>query len=483
MKKNLERRPFHRWALGLSVIVVAIVGELVMVRQAVAAPPSRIDPRRSLVVTDLTILARFPLERVLNQLVYQSRIPGLTALELFHQWWDTQNPRPGQGFGLCCDDTVDATGSPVINGFPYSCRPAPSEGVQASTDPFADPDSNLNAYLPVGLFNRFDLAPSDGSHCGEYRIVYAKRSGMSDALARNLVIFEAVLPNPHPKQGLKGCKKIVNFWAGLTQLDDVNQRADQLESFYFYGSRGVPPVVHVDHYGGNGASLGQVRTNQFLKAPAFTWSLREFKLVRSCSGKVCTALRFIPVTDKSNPFGPLFQPNATHPEAGNFQEFFPTQVEGLAAGSLTAIDAEAPDAYNTAQSQASGTTENDYAAQFSAEPSALRASIQAQLAALGSSLTPDEIVLRAQALSCAGCHRFNNNVAVGGGLIWPSSLGFTHVTERETETIDGQLGFRISPALVAVFLPHRQQILENYLNNKPLKTKKPKDPIGVFRVH
>jgi hypothetical protein len=45
----------------------------------------------------------------------------------------------------------------------------------------------------VGLFNRFDLAPFDGSHCGEYRIVYAKHSGIANSLARNMIIFEAAL--------------------------------------------------------------------------------------------------------------------------------------------------------------------------------------------------------------------------------------------------------------------------------------------------
>ena len=105
------------------------------------------------------------------------------------------------------------------------------------------------------------------------------------------------------------------------------------------------------------------------------------------------------------------------------------------------------------------------------------------MTALGSTLTPDQIVLRAQALSCAGCHRHNNNVDIGGGLVWPSSIDFTHVTEREPETVDGQVRFRISNALINEFLPHRKQILEDYLNDKPLKVKGPKDPIGGRRVH
>ena len=43
---------------------------------------------------------------------------------------------------------------------------------------------------------------------------------------------------------------------------------------------------------------------------------------------------------------------------------------------------------------------------------------------------------------------------------------FTHVTERQTETIDGQTAFVISPALKNVFIPQRERIMEDYLNDK-----------------
>ncbi len=49
-----------------------------------------------------------------------------------------------------------------------------------------DPDSPDGMH-PVGLFNRFDLAPADGANCGEYRIVYAKNS--SSPLDRMTMIF------------------------------------------------------------------------------------------------------------------------------------------------------------------------------------------------------------------------------------------------------------------------------------------------------
>jgi hypothetical protein len=459
-----------------------------------------IDPRRSLVVTEKAILSRFPFARVMDQLVDQSGVADLTPLDLFHQWWDTQNPHPSLGLGPHCTDQVDGGGNPILNGFPYTCRPQPAEGGQITSDPFEDPDTNPDAYIPIGLFNRFDLAPSGGAHCGEYRIVYAKRSGIDNGRERNLLIFEAILPNPQPDQGLAGCKKIVDFWAKLSKEDDVEKRANELETLYFKGLGNVEPVVHVRHYGDNSLKAGQVRTNQFMQPETAVWSLREFKLIRTCNRTGCTAMQFIPVTNKVNPFGPLHipDPSLVHPKAAGYQEYFVTQLQinkdevnesrkGLAAEDPSDIRFDVPDPYNTGQSQASGSQENNYLLHFTSlmppTPTPFRSAIQAELDDLDSKLTPDEIVLRAETQSCAGCHQLLNNVAIGGGFTWPPSLGFTHVTERAVEVVDNQERFRISPALLDVFLPQRQQIMEEYLNNKLKKPQNPKDTLSRRKTH
>jgi len=403
-----------------------------------------VDTRRSLVVTEQTILARFSFQRVMTQLAAQSGVPGATALSLFQQWWDTQNPAPGTTSGPHCNDQVDPSGNSVINGYPYLCR-AGAEGAQSTCDPFAA--NSACAYIPIGLFNRFDQAPESGAHCGEHRIVYAKQSGIASTSDRNLVIFEAVVPNPHPQQGIKGCQQIVDAWADLSKQNNnnINTRADALEDFYFDGQGVVGPVVSITNFGDNALGVGQIRTNQFVNTTT-GWSLREFKLMRTCSGASCSAVRFIPVTNKNNAYGPLFAPGSTLAAAATFGTFFPTQVASLAASSIPGIDIATPDVYNTAQSQASGSTaaEMRYADQLTSAASPLRTDIQTALTNIGSSLTPDDIAKRAMAQSCAGCHRLNNNVDLGGGLIWPASLGFTHVTERETETVSGEVRFKIS---------------------------------------
>jgi hypothetical protein len=441
-----------------------------------------LDIRRSLAVTEQPILDRFSFQRVLEALVAESGVPGLTASALFQQWWDTQNPAEVAGPAPHCNDSSDPLLGTTLNGFPYFCRPYPAEGYQSSCDPFA-PASPCK-YVPIGLFNRFDMAPEDGSHCGEHRIVFAKESGISATNDRNLLIFEATLANPQPQKGLKGCKLIAETWAKLSKEADVEVRADALEEFYFEGHGDEPPVVSLAHFGDNALGVGQIRTNQFVMTTS-GWSLREFKLLCTRTNGVCTALRFVPHTNRNNPFGGLFEPSSTHASAAAFRAFFPTQVASLAGASLAAVDMNISPEFDSGQSQASGTTaaEMKYLERLSYDESELRTAITTQLATLGSSLTADDIALRAQAMSCAGCHRLNNSVAIGGGLTWPSALGFVHVTERETETIDGVTRQRISDALVNEFLPHRKSVIEDFLNDKPRPSKGPKCPIGGRHSH
>lgn len=157
--------------------------------------------------------------------------------------------------------------------------------------------------MAVGIFNRFDLAPVDGSDCGEYRIVFARRGFVAgERLNRNLVIFEANLRNPHPERGLNGCVRIAEFWRGLSSDSDVQSRARKLHDFYFEGLPGFLPVVHPSNYGARTDRKGQIRSNQFLQTK---WMMREFKLAPgACSeGKAC---EIMPTTDKTTPPASLF---------------------------------------------------------------------------------------------------------------------------------------------------------------------------------
>lgn len=419
-------------------------------------PPVPLDIRRSLAVTEKSILARFGGRRVFSRLVADQGGVGFTPEQLFRQLWDTQNPAPGQpdlpGMPHCTDQ------GNTLNGFPYVCRP--SEGGQALPTSVI----NLDSYAAVGLYNRFDLAPVDGAHCGEYRIVLAKLP-FTPAL-RNFIIFEAVLPNPHPELGLEGCRPVASFWGGLSAEADARVRADKLEAFYFTGLPGFEPVVGMNHYGNNPMSLGQVRTNQFLQggpnAPPVPWMMREFKLVSDCTSQPSCTLKFLPATVKTNPFGGLFNPASTDPRAAAFQSHFVTQVAGLAVNDLNRFNYAVPDTFNAGQSDSrTPGVADDYLAQLGPGPSPFHAAIGQELARVGSTLTPRDVVARAQALSCGGCHQRNSGRPVGGGLTWPASANFVHSTENDDPADPGR--FAISPALRDQFLPLRKAVLERFL--------------------
>jgi hypothetical protein len=460
---------------------------------------SNIDMHRSLVVTEQPILAGFTFKRVMQQLVGQSGVPRLTALELWRQLWDTQNPKPGLGLGANCDTQQDAFGNPVINDYPYVCRTA-FEGREVDVDPFTKPGKNPAEYIPIGLFNRFDLAPENGAHCGEHRIVFARRSGITEAANRNLLIFEFNLRNPRPAEGLGGCREIVQFWADLSTLNDLSARAKKLEGFYF-GTDAHGPVVHINNLGLNSLGVGQIRTNSlmgFATTSPKVWMMREFQLSTACSTAAARCLKAVPVTVKTNPFGPLFSSAVSSPprQAEFQQAFIETEVARLAASTLGGIDFKVADSFNTAQSVSSGSTENNYVSQLGTS-GAFHAAIQAKLTAIGSGLLPEHIAARAQALSCAGCHRLNAraklddpstpdpalNPDLGGGLTWPASLGFVHVAENLTDTEGGVTRFRLSPALHKEFLPARKRVMDEYLDNRRTAGGGPTDPIGGRRVH
>ncbi|KFE67516.1 hypothetical protein [Hyalangium minutum] len=427
-----------------------------------SSSPRTIDPRRSLAVTDESILAQFSFQSVMQQLVTQAGVAGVDRMTLFRQLWDTQNPAPGLNLGPHCDDVRDGALQPIFNGYPIDCPRA--EGLETQIDPFSNPTTNAQAYIPIGLFNRFDLAPASGANCGEYRIAFGKRGGFG----RNLLIFEAVLPNPHPEQGLEGCRPVVEFWAGLsTPTRTSADRATALRNFYFTGLAGFLPVIHLDNYGNRATgATGQLRTNQFMDS---TWNLREFKLKKTC-GTSCT-LRWMPATDKTNPAGTLFDPASPHALADDFRAaFLATEVSRLALNDINRFNMVVADKFNSGQSEVEFGGDTDYDSIFGGA-SAFRTSIQSKLTSIGSTLTPDHIVRRAQALSCAGCHQLSNGrdlgfrTGSGSTIPWPNSLGFTHVSEQLREpSPDGGNRFVISPALTDVFLPHRKQVFEDFLN-------------------
>jgi hypothetical protein len=400
----------------------------------------------------------FNMNAVLQQLLTQAGASTETPTELLRRLWDTYNDTPNARFTEPFAPHCGAS----LNGYPLEC-PRTGDGDLADPLNGAKPSD----FIPVALFNRFDLAPKDGSHCGEYRIIYW--TGATQNFGT--VIFEAQMPNPHPECGIEACRPIAKFWRSLASAPSEASLGKALRSFYFDGLPGFRPAVHVNNYGLDakggstyGASGGQVRVNTISSGP---WQLREMHLGRGTSlvKGGGTRLFFQPVTDKNNPFGELFDFGSALPTAASFRTDFTSggsssQVAQLASGDVNLIGMSILDAYNAGQStsQNAFSTPDDYVQNL--PPGANNPFTQAIAAAVppGSGLSPENIVDRATTQSCAGCHQISNGRQLGGGIRWPNSGtqsfgAFVHV---------GPAG-DVSEALHCVFLPHRQSVLSGFL--------------------
>lgn len=437
-----------------------------------------IDPRKSLAVTDQAILSSFSLFETMNTLMQRGGSASTSftdTRDLFRMWWDTQNEHahlqfPDDSLLHHCDD-------PLREAFPgsYACPRAEGEEATLTNNPF---DSAVKdhgqGYIAIGLFNRFDLAAVDGSDCGEYRIVFGRNSGRTNRFDRNLLIFEASLPNPNPAQGLLGCLPVAKFWHDLGTMS-VSARAAALHSFYFDGLPGFSPVVDPANYGAGPSKKGQIRTNQFMAplptrpAVAQDWMLREFKMTQRCISSTSCTLRIVPSTVKTNPFAGLF--GGTNTLSLDFQnDFVNNQVALLAEPDINRFNYFPPERFNSRESDEQEVfSPSNYRTQTSP---AFLAAIAAKLASIpNTTVTATQIVNRAMALSCAGCHflspQSSNNDIGGGQVAWPLSMGFTQISEQNADVETGPDGsrFGISLALKNVFLPHRQAVLATFLEN------------------
>jgi hypothetical protein len=223
------------------------------------------------------------------------------------------------------------------------------------------------------------------------------------------------------------------------------------------------------------------------------WELREFQSDVQCDGGGCK-LYSKPVSVKNNPFFQLFDIASTDPLAPGFQASFTSpsgasQVVSLAATdpnivtNLNIIAMNIENKFNAGQSLSDNPSEA-YGPQFQPGPDPFHDAVQNELTTIGSGLTPENIVARAEAESCKGCHELSNGAPIGGGLTWPASNKFTHVNEDGTR----------SPALRCVFLPHRQAVGIGYLqacgsNPKPIVPGDPecssfagKGPVGGGKI-
>ncbi len=360
-----------------------------------------------------------------------------------------------------------------------------------------DPDDEYGL-VPVGLFNRLDLAPRNFRNCGEYRIVYAFKAPISPPKVgkfddRFFLIFEMKMPNPQ-FVGAAGCLGLADFWRDLSDIEDDAQRIEALRKFYFDGIPGYTPgPIHPHHLG----ALGQLRGNLFIEDK---WQLREWKLLSTDPG------RFVMEPVKSNPLAELYvdagkKADGLDPLRAEFHAAFVAHkgiLEGLLEPELVFIPKAmmtdprlnphspafdrshyekvvvnrvglpTPDGrFNEFQSDSQGTLdvpEENLGSDFRND---ITFALQKLLTGfpLGASVTIDDVMARAGAATCGGCHQHANEKPIGTvntvTFNWPTTQnnkGFVHITET------GQL----SKTLTDSMIPFRRDTLAKFICDPPL---------------
>ena len=416
--------------LGISLLSLLVLLSLVSAkRRSVGGGPSpdvELIADRSFAITDKVILEAFTFQRVLEQITEGS---GVTPEAFFRQWWNTQNAPQ-------CNE--------LVNGFPREC---PSPAGTLATEPFL-PEN----FFPIGITNRFDQA--NATQCGQYRVAFANRQVTSEETFH--VIFEAELPNPRPERGLEGCRPVAQFWADLSKIESLQGRRERLERFFFDGVEGFAPAIHADHFQHNQSGVRSVQ----LVMPDFFPGFFQWRVVRENG-----TLLMKPDTLENVPAKEMIDANNVDEKAVRFRQVFLENVKNLAVKDANLYFMRIPNEFLVPDHRASS-TDREFAlnpvyfrARQTPAGQAYDAQIAAELQRIGSTLTPFDIVVRAETQSCIGCHFLGT--PVGEGVEFPEAISNQqHVTEDGAERADR---FTISPAMRDVFVPHRMKILKDFL--------------------
>lgn len=436
----------------------------------ISVPEVKSDSR-ALIVTDPAALARLQLGEVLQQFLTLHGEKFLTPQELMQRLFDTSNDTASARFqnNYHCDSGENPA---YANGKAAFCPRA--EGKLAESTGFfkeGDPDQ----FYPVAVVNRIDLM-TPFTDCGQYRIVYAKRSGLTDPNNRVFLILEGTLPTVDAdfnEQGTIMCQDIAEFWSDLDAETDTAKMADKLHTFFLDGIPNRGPVIVPSNFGFGGltgtgyyGTTGQVRLSQHVNGE---WEYRELHLGTSPgSDPIDGPLQLVPAPVGNNPIPALFDAatsEAMYPQAPNFPSAFAElAVPVLAVNDVFAMSMSILPEDLSGESVLGGPAVNDYAA-AAAENTTLRQVVDDAIKmGLYSKDCPSDDPLNAEAIlnratveSCAGCHAPTQFLGaerkLGCGMTWPESLNPTHIDEHGA----------ISPAMKDTFLPHRAKVMTRVL--------------------
>jgi hypothetical protein len=408
------------------------------------------ESRRTVIETSQTALSSVTLRETLDAALQNGGMGGTNAEEVYHALIESYNESPGRDPSLRhCDDEL-TNGQPSLNGFPLACPRFESEQFD-----------NLDAWFALAFVNRLDLAPTDGSNCGQQRMIFANPFN-----GRMFIIIEAEIPNPTPECGVNACRPVAEFWESLATVPDADERGGLLrDAFLSSGVGPIGPFINAQHLGPDG---GQIRTNNFND---FQWTLREFRV------QPAPFVLPVQVSVSEAPNGELWNDTSTLPQAATCRASFLASIPNLLSDNLATMGFPVAEVCEDAESP-NDFFRQDYASHLGFGSGEFTEEIETLIE--GSGLSAFDVASRARfAGSCIGCHIESGGASLGRGVFAPPQFDFVQVSEFATESCpEGGTCFGISEALRTVFLPHRIDVQRNFLASSDACGEPAPDPGG-----
>jgi hypothetical protein len=456
-------------------------------------------PDRSLFVRHPALLGGLTFEAVMEQLADSAGAADGTAL--FRQWWATLAPGTAADVaaGLACPAEGVSEKVPTLGDFPMLCDERFAD-IAAMENPLGIGEETP-PFRIIGLVNRIDLrrAEVDIPDCGEYRVIASWNPDWDGWPAfggfratQMFMIFEAAVPDS--ADGTL-CPAIQEFWARFSNPDESGviptdaDVADALARFYLTGGKltadgrllpedsaeeglDLAPVLLATNLGGEaGPRRGQIRVNNL---SAEGWVLREFEFA---SDGDMARIVVMPVSGSIDPSvmegdTPENRGLALELERG-FGDLMEPGINNFTLNFDTALQA------SQMVVAAFGPPVPSYAVLLR-QP---RNDVRRKLLDLSGA---NPIVMRLEALSCAGCH---HNVAdsstagfvdhEGRPVRWPGSINFTHILPE----IGADGGYKISDLVKCTALPFREMLLRAALGGNVVDPSPSTEPPAGCAFH
>ena len=379
--------------------------------------------------------------------------------------------------------------------------------------------------FPTAVVNRFDLAPDSFTDCGEYRIVYSLKKPLpagSEPVSQIFIIFEARVPSPLGPNSTRDerrteCRKIARFWADLSRPGtDI---ARKLEEFFYRGSKKTGPrAIRKETLG---IADGQIRGTIVARSAGgqHVGQMREWWVQTHINPGGNQRLVFRPVPLANSPLIELYQDYNPSECGGNsldsarcaFQNVFFERyaqflidpdpdsdeiknenwfINNIALPRLCKTPSDDDKRchnfteFQNIISDDSGFNQIDYILMDFQIPKIGNILKKIEKFINENNITditdPQQLLQRAQILSCGGCHQFETHKSLGsfGGqkIEWPANTPIWHISEPFSKCPDdGSFcppDAKISGLLTRNFIPFRKSKFLSFINeNTQSKTK------------